>query len=130
MGPATLGSLIGEPTKTDNGNSGYLIVVDVAVVAPTTAADVRLTFENLMLYEDEESGDTHMAMYITITRLTQRLANTAWHSPLTALTSCLKMLGGDMMTPVGRAEKAAEAKSSPQSTGKPLSRGDASSFDP
>ncbi len=66
-----------------------------------------------MLYEDEESADTHMAKYITITRLTQRMANTAWHSPLTALNSCLKMLGGDMMTPVGRAEKAAEAEGSP-----------------
>ena len=61
------------PTKTDNGNSGYLIVVDVAVVAPTAAADVRLTFENLMLNEDKESGNTHMAMYITINRLTQRM---------------------------------------------------------
>jgi hypothetical protein len=118
------------PTKTDNGNSGYLIVVDVAVVAPPTAANFRLTFENLMLSEDEERGDTHMAMYITITRLTQRMANTSWHSPLTARTSCLKMLGGAMMTPVGRAEKAAEAEGSPQSTGKPLSRGDASSYDP
>jgi len=100
------------PTKTDNGNSGYLIVVDVAVVAPTTAADVRLTFENLMLYEDEESGNTHMAIYITINILTQRMVNTSWHSPLTALTSCLNMLGGDMMSPVGRAEKAAEAEGS------------------
>ena len=60
------------PTKTDNGNSSYMIVVDVAVVAPLTAADVRLKFENLVLYEDEESGDTHMAMYITITILTLR----------------------------------------------------------
>jgi hypothetical protein len=63
------------PTKTDNGNSGYLIVVDRAVVAPPTAADVQLTFENLMLSEDEESGDTHMAIDITITRLTQRIVN-------------------------------------------------------
>ena len=118
------------PMKTDNGNSGYLIIVEVDVVASLTAADVRLTFENLMLYEDEESSDTHMVMYITITRLTQRMANTARHSPLTALTSCLKMLGGDMITPVGRAEKAAEAEGSPPSTGKPLSRGDASSYDP
>ena len=100
------------PTKTDNGNSGYLIVVDVAVVAPTTAADDRLKFENLVLSEDEERGDTHMAMYITITRLTQRMVNPSWHSPLTARTPCLNMLGGDMMSPVGRAEKAAEAESS------------------
>ena len=58
------------PTKTDNSNSGYLIVVDVAVVAPTTAADDRLKFENLVLSEDEERGDTHMAMYITTNILT------------------------------------------------------------
>src|SRR6266567_190850 len=62
--PATLGSLMIGPTKTDNGNTGYLVVADVAVVAPTTAANVRLKFENLVLYEDEESGDTHMAIYI------------------------------------------------------------------
>src|SRR2546421_6411801 len=110
--PATLRSLMVGPTKTDDGNSGYLIIVDVAVVAPTTAADVRLTFENLVLYEDEESGDTHMAIYITINILTQRMVNTSWHSPLAALTSCLNMLGGDMMSPVGRAEKAAGAEGS------------------
>jgi hypothetical protein len=62
--PATLGSLMIGPTTTDNGNTGYLVIADVAVVAPTTAADVRLKFENLVLYEDEESGDTHMAIYI------------------------------------------------------------------
>jgi hypothetical protein len=105
-----LGSFMVGPTKTDNGNSGYLIVVDVTVVAPPTAADVRLTFENFMLYEDEERGDTHMAVYIT--RLTQRMVNPSWHSPLTARTPCLNMLGGDMMSPVGRAEKAVEAESS------------------
>ncbi len=58
------------------------------------------------------SGDTHMAISITINILTQRMVNTSWHSPLTALTSCLNMLGGDMMSPVGRAEKAAEAEGS------------------
>ena len=100
------------PTKTDNSNSGYLIVVDVAVVAPIMAADIRLMFENFMLSEDEESGDTHMAMYITINILTQRMVNTYWHSPLTARTPCLKMLGGDMNSPVGRAKKAAEAEGS------------------
>jgi len=118
------------PTKTDNGNSGYLIVVDVAVVAPTTAADVRLTFENLMLSEDEESGDTHMAMYITITRLTQRMVNPSWHSPLTVRTPCLNMPGGDMMSPVGRAEKALSLQPQPLSTGKPVLHDDASSYKP
>lgn len=64
--PATLGSLMIGPTTTDNGNTGYLVMANVAVVAPTTAADVRLKFENLVLYEDEESGDTHMAIYINV----------------------------------------------------------------
>jgi hypothetical protein len=44
--------------------------------------------------------------------LTQRMVNKSWHSPLAALTSCLNMLGGDMMSPVVRAEKAAEAEGS------------------
>lgn len=62
--PATLGSLIVGPTKTDNGNTGYMVNVDAAVVADQTAASVRIKFENLILYEDEESGDTHMAIYV------------------------------------------------------------------
>jgi hypothetical protein len=62
--PATLGSLIIGPTQTDNGNTGYLVNAEVAVVGDQTAADVRLKFENLVLYEDEESGDTHMAIYV------------------------------------------------------------------
>jgi hypothetical protein len=36
----------------------------------------------------------------------------AVHSPLAALTSCLKKLGGVMMIPVIRAEKGAEAEGS------------------
>ena len=62
--PATLGSLIVGPTQTDNGNTGYLVNVDAAVVADQTAASVRIKFENLILFEDEESGDTHMAIYV------------------------------------------------------------------
>src|ERR1700730_19034382 len=52
--PATLGSLMIGPTQTDSGNTGYLIVADVAVVGEASAADVRLKFQNLVLYEDEE----------------------------------------------------------------------------
>lgn len=63
------------PTKTDNGNSGYLIVVDVAVVAPPTAANVRLTFENLILYEDEENGQHILALAIDGTHF---LSEDAW----------------------------------------------------
>ena len=62
--PATLGSVEIGPTTTDNGNTGYLVNSEIRVVAPATAADVRLKFENLVLYEDEEAGDTHMAIYI------------------------------------------------------------------
>ncbi len=60
----TLGSIIIGPTTTDNGNTGYLVNVGIAVVATQTVADVRIKFENLILYEDEESGDTHMAIYV------------------------------------------------------------------
>ena len=62
--PATLGSVIVGPTTTDNGNTGYLVNVGIAVVAAQTAANVRIKFENLILFEDEESGDTHMAIYV------------------------------------------------------------------
>lgn len=62
--PATLGSVIVGPTVSDNGNTSYLVNADISVVAPTTAADVRFKFENLVLYEDEEAGDTHMAIYV------------------------------------------------------------------
>jgi hypothetical protein len=64
--PATLGSLMIGPTQTDSGNTGYLIVADVAVVAETSAADVRLKFENLVLYQDEEGGSTNMAIYVRV----------------------------------------------------------------
>ncbi len=62
--PATLGSWIIGPTQTDNANTGYLVNADLSVVADQTAANVRLKFENLVLFEDEESGDTHMAIYV------------------------------------------------------------------
>ncbi|MBA3727559.1 MAG: hypothetical protein H0W86_14290 [Armatimonadetes bacterium] len=62
--PATLGSVIIGPATTDNGNTGYLVNAGIAVVASQTAADVRIKFENLILYEDEESGDTHVAIYV------------------------------------------------------------------
>jgi hypothetical protein len=62
--PASLGSVEIGPTTTDNGNTGYLVNSEIRVVAPTTAANVRLKFENLVLFEDEEAGDTHMAIYI------------------------------------------------------------------
>ena len=62
--PATLGSVMIGPTKTDNGNTGYFVMADVAVVGPESTADVRLKFEDLVLYEDEEAGDTHMAIYV------------------------------------------------------------------
>src|SRR5690349_11062213 len=62
--PATLGSVIVGPTTTDNGNTGYLVNVGIAVIAAQTAANVRIKFENLILFEDEESGDTHMAIYV------------------------------------------------------------------
>lgn len=62
--PATLGSLMIGPTQTDNGNTGYLVNVEVSVVADQTAASIRVRFENLVLFEDEESGDTHMAIYV------------------------------------------------------------------
>ena len=52
------------PTQTDSDNTGYLVVADIAVVGDSTAADVRLKFENLVLYEDEEGGSTNMAIYI------------------------------------------------------------------
>lgn len=62
--PATLGSVIIGPTTTDNGNTGYLINADISAVPDQIAADVRIKFENLILFEDEEAGDTHMAIYV------------------------------------------------------------------
>jgi hypothetical protein len=63
--PASIGSVIIGPTPTDSGNTGYLVNAGIAVIAPQTAANVRIKFENLILYEDEESGDTHVAIYVS-----------------------------------------------------------------
>src|SRR6266568_6087983 len=62
--PATLGSLFLGPSQTDNGNAGYLVDLEIAVVDAPVVANVRIDFENLVLFEDEESGNTHMAIYV------------------------------------------------------------------
>src|SRR6267142_1976983 len=61
---ATMGSLTIGPTTTDNGNTSYQIVVEAAQVAVPGPARVRIQLKNLVLYEDEEAGDTHMAVYV------------------------------------------------------------------
>jgi hypothetical protein len=60
----SLGSLLLGPSTTDNGNAGYSVRAQLETVAPSGPASVRVTFENLVLYEDEEAGDTHMAIYV------------------------------------------------------------------
>jgi hypothetical protein len=37
-----------------------------------------------------------------------RMINLSWYSPLAALTCCLSTFGGDMIRPVGHAEKKEE----------------------
>jgi hypothetical protein len=61
---STLGSLTIGPTTTDNGNTGYQVVVEVEPVSVPISARVRIQLRNLVLYEDEEAGDTHMAVYL------------------------------------------------------------------
>jgi hypothetical protein len=62
--PATLGQLSLGPTDTDDDDTGYLVDAFVRVVPPTAAGDVRIKFDNLMLYDDEDFGATHMAIYV------------------------------------------------------------------
>ncbi len=61
---STMGSLTIGPTTTDNSNTGYQIVVEVSLIAAPVPARVRIQLKNLVLYEDEEAGDTHMAVYM------------------------------------------------------------------
>lgn len=61
---ATLGSISLGPTTTDNGNAGFSVNLAVTIVAAPQPGEVRLQFENLVLYQDEEWGDTHMAVYV------------------------------------------------------------------
>jgi hypothetical protein len=61
---STMGSLTIGPTTTDNDNTGYQVVVEVTPIAPPAPARVRIQLKNLVLYEDEEAGSTHMAVYI------------------------------------------------------------------
>jgi hypothetical protein len=61
---ATLGSLNLGPTTTDNGNAGFSVNLVATVVSLPQTASVRIRLENLTLYEDEEAGDTHMAIYL------------------------------------------------------------------
>lgn len=61
---STLGELLLGPTITDNGNTGFDVAVQARLIPQPQGAAVRLTFENLLLLEDEEAGDTHMAVYV------------------------------------------------------------------
>jgi hypothetical protein len=61
---STMGSLTIGPTRTDNDNTGYQVVVEVTPISPPAPARVRIQLKNLVLYEDEESGSTHMAVYV------------------------------------------------------------------
>ena len=61
---ATLGSLNLGPTTTDNGNAGFSVNVVATIVGPPKTASVRLQLQTLTLFEDEEAGDTHMAIYL------------------------------------------------------------------
>ncbi|MFF4361633.1 hypothetical protein [Streptomyces sp. NPDC001604] len=62
--PSTLGTLLLGPATTDQGNTGYDVTVQARVVQPSQRAQVRLTFKDLLLLQDEEANDTHMAVYI------------------------------------------------------------------
>jgi len=62
--PVTLGSLLLGPSNTDNDNAGFSVRCKLSTIAATQPASVRLNLENLVLYEDEEWGDTHMAIYV------------------------------------------------------------------
>ncbi len=62
--PSTLGSLVIGPTTTDNGNTGFTVAVQAETVAAPAPAELRLTFHNVLVLEDEEAGDTHMAVYL------------------------------------------------------------------
>ncbi|MGW3101367.1 hypothetical protein [Streptomyces sp. NPDC001100] len=62
--PSTLGSLLFGPTTTDQGHTGYDVTAQVHVVPPPQRGQVRLTFKDLVLLEDEEAGDTHVAVYV------------------------------------------------------------------
>jgi hypothetical protein len=62
--PSTLGSLVIGPTTTDNGNTGFNVAIHAETVAAPAPAELRLTFHNVLVLEDEELGDTHMALYM------------------------------------------------------------------
>jgi hypothetical protein len=69
--PATLGDLLIGPTQTDNNNTGFDVAVQARIIAEPVRAQVRLTFEQLLLLEDEEAGDTHLAVYVRALALAQ-----------------------------------------------------------
>jgi hypothetical protein len=62
--PSTLGDLLIGPTQTDNNNTGFDVAVQARIIEEPVRAQLRLTFEKLLLLEDEEAGDTHLAVYV------------------------------------------------------------------
>jgi hypothetical protein len=65
--PSTLGELTLGPTTTDENDTGYRVDVAASLVAEPVAADVRIALKNLVLYEDEDWGSVHMAIYVHAT---------------------------------------------------------------
>jgi hypothetical protein len=65
--PSTLGTLTLGPTTTDDNDTGYRVDVDASLVAVPRAADVRIVLKNMILYEDEDWGSVHMAIYVHAT---------------------------------------------------------------
>jgi hypothetical protein len=58
--------LVVGPTTTDNGNAGFEVRVAVQVLPESPSTQVQVEFLDLLLYEDEEAGDTHMAVYVEV----------------------------------------------------------------
>jgi hypothetical protein len=63
--PSTLGNIKIGPTQTDNNNTGYEVNLIASLVNDSVQRDARIQFDTLVLYEDEEAGDTQMAIYVS-----------------------------------------------------------------
>ncbi|POM25368.1 hypothetical protein BTM25_40120 [Actinomadura rubteroloni] len=61
---SSLGQLVFGPTTTDNGNTGIVVTATVELVPAAQHAHVRLVFKDLLVFDDENSDFTHMAVYV------------------------------------------------------------------
>jgi hypothetical protein len=61
-----MGTQVIGPTVTDQGNAGYQVTIVAAIIEERQPKTLVVAPQELFLIEDEEAGDTHVAIYVSV----------------------------------------------------------------